>query len=137
LRFSDRFGMQFGASGAATIGSDLDYPYNIFVGGLGQNYINFTFPFVGYRFMELIGRNYIAGHAWVYFEFFENHFITAKTNFGKLEPTVDALFSSDVVLDGYGLSYAYKSPIGPMELTVMGSSNHARIFTYISLGFWF
>ncbi len=137
LRFSDRFGMQFGASGAATIGSDLDYPYNIFVGGLGQNYINFTFPFVGYRFMELIGRNYIAGHAWVYYEFFENHFITAKTNFGKLEPTVDALFSSDVVLDGYGLSYAYKSPIGPMELTVMGSSNHARIFTYISLGFWF
>jgi NTE family protein len=137
LRFTDRFGMQFGGSGAATIGPDLDYPYNIFVGGLGQNYINFTFPFVGYRFMELIGRNFVAAHAWIYYEFFENHFITAKTNFGKLESTVDELFSSDVLLDGYGLSYAYKSPIGPMELTVMGSSNHAKIFTYISLGFWF
>jgi NTE family protein len=137
ISFTNRIGLQFGASGAATIGSNLDYPYNIFVGGLGQNYINFTFPFVGYRFMELIGRNYLAGHAWVYYEFFENHFVTAKTNFGALESTVDQLFSTDVLLDGYGLSYAYNSPIGPMELTVMGSSNHARIFTYISLGFWF
>ncbi len=137
ISFSDRFGMQAGLTGAATIGSDLDYPYNIFVGGLGENYINFTFPFVGYRFMELIGRNYLAGHAWVYYEFYKNHFLTAKANFGKLEPTVDQLFSSNVLLDGYGLSYAYNSPIGPMEFTVMGSSNHARIFTYISLGFWF
>ena len=126
-----------GLDGAATIGPDLDYPYNIFIGGLGQNYINFTFPFVGYRFMELIGTNYAALKANVFYEVAKNHFITAKGNIGKLEPTVDKLFSSQVLLDGFGLSYAYKSPIGPLELTVMGSTNHSRVYTYISFGFWF
>jgi NTE family protein len=129
--------MQAGFSGAATIGPDADYPYNVFVGGLGQNYINFTFPFVGYRFMELIGRNFASINAWAYYEMYENHFITLKGNIGAMEGTFTDLFSSDIVLDGYGLSYAYNSPIGPLELTVMGSTNTGNIYTYISLGFWF
>jgi NTE family protein len=135
--FSRRFGMQAGFTGAATIGADADYPYNIFVGGLGQNYINFTFPFVGYRFMELIGRNFFSANGWVFYEFYPNHFVTGKANFGALESTVQELFDAQVILDGYGLSYAYNSPIGPLELTVMGSTNTGNIYTYISLGFWF
>jgi NTE family protein len=135
--FTSKFGMQAGFSGAATIGPDADYPYNVFVGGLGQNYINFTFPFVGYRFMELIGRNFASINAWAYYEIYENHFITLKGNIGAMEGTFTDLFSSDIVLDGYGLSYAYNSPIGPLELTVMGSTNTGNIYTYISLGFWF
>lgn len=137
IKITDKIGLNAGLDGAATIGADLDYPYNIFIGGLGQNYINFTFPFVGYRFMELIGTNYAALKASIFYEVAKNQFITVKGNIGKLEPTVDELFSSDVLLDGYGLSYAYKSPIGPLELTIMGSSNHSRIYTYISFGYWF
>jgi len=137
VKLTDKIALNVGLDGAATIGADLDYPYNIFIGGLGQNYINFTFPFVGYRFMELIGTNYAAIKANIFYEVAKNHFLTAKGNIGKLEPTVDQLFSSEVLLDGFGLSYAYKSPIGPLELTVMGSTNHSRVYTYISFGFWF
>ncbi len=137
ISLSHNFGLEAGFTGAATIGGTLDYPFNVFVGGLGQNYINFTFPFIGYRFMELIGRNFGSINALVYYEPFENHFLTFKANVGTVEATVNDLFNASIILDGYGLSYAYKSPIGPLELTIMGSSNHARIYTYISLGFWF
>jgi len=137
IKFTKKNGMKLGFTGAATIGGSPEYPYQVFVGGLGQNYINFTFPFVGYRHMELIGRNFGAIRADFYQEFGKNHYLSFKTNFGKLEPTVDDLFNSQSLLDGYGLSYAYNSPIGPLELTVMSSTNHSRIFTYINLGFWF
>ncbi len=137
FKISKKVGMNAGLDGAATLGSNLDYPYNVFVGGLGQNYINFTFPFVGYRFMELIGRNYAALKVEAFYEVAKNQFISVKGNVGKLEPSFDELFSSSILLDGYGISYAYASPIGPLELTVMGSTNTAKVYTYISLGFWF
>ena len=43
-----------------TIGPDPDYQYAVFLGGLGQNYINQTLPFLGYRFMELVGRSAVT-----------------------------------------------------------------------------
>ena len=137
IGITDHVGIEAGFIGASTLGGDLDYPYNVFVGGLGQNYINFTFPFVGYRFMELIGRNFASVNALVFYEFINNHYFSFKANLGAMEPSVNQLFNASVLLDGYGISYAYNSPIGPLELTVMGSSNHANIYTYISLGFWF
>ena len=120
-----------------TIGADLDYPYNIFLGGLGQNYIQHIHPFVGYRFMELVGRNALVGGADFNWQFVPQHYLIAKVNFGALESSFDQLFQTSVLLDGYGLSYAYDSPVGPLQFTVMGSSNHADIYTYVNLGFWF
>lgn len=137
LALSNTVGMEFGFNGAATIGGNLDYPFNVFVGGLGENYINFTIPFLGYRFMELIGRNFGSINASLFYEVFENQFFTVKANVGSLEASVSDLFNSSVLLDGYGISYAYNSPIGPLELTVMGSTNHANVYTYISMGYWF
>ena len=120
-----------------TLGPDLDYAYNQFLGGLGENYINYMVPFVGYRFQELVGRNTIIAGMDYNWQFLRNHYLIGKANFATIEATFDKLFNSDVLLDGYGLSYAYLSPLGPLQLTVMGSTNHANIYTYVNLGFWF
>ncbi len=120
-----------------TLGPDLDYPYNQFLGGLGENYINYMIPFVGYRFQELVGRNTVMAGLDYNWQFLNNHFLIGKANFATLESTFDKLFNSDVLLDGYGVSYAYLSPLGPLQLTFMGSTNHAKIYTYVNLGFWF
>lgn len=127
----------FRGSLLTTIGPDLDYPYNVFLGSMGENYINYIHPFIGYRFMELVGRNALVGGVDLNYQFLPNHYLIAKANYATLEGTFDALFGTEVLLDGYGLSYAYNSPIGPLQLTVMGSSNHADILTYVNLGFWF
>ncbi|HBF20936.1 MAG TPA: hypothetical protein DDW81_12615, partial [Cryomorphaceae bacterium] len=123
--------------GATTIGPNPDYPYNIFLGSLGRNYINYIYPFIGYRYMELIGRNTLVLRGDLHLEFVKDNYILLRGNVGKLESSFDDLFGSDVVLDGYSLGYSYDSPFGPLEVNVMGSTNHSDIYTYISLGFWF
>ena len=135
--FTSNFGMHATILAATTIGPNLDLPYNIYLGGLGENYNNFIYPFLGYRYMELIGRNAVTLRADIYYEPFKNHFFTLKANIGKLEPSVDGLFNSNILLDGYGISYGYNSLFGPLEFTIIGSTNHPDIYTYLSLGFWF
>lgn len=123
--------------GATTIGPNLDRPYQVHLGSLGQSYINYIQPFIGYRFMELVGRNALFIRADFNYELYKDHFIQFKANFGKMEPTLNALFISDILLDGYSLGYTYNSLIGPLEFNVAGSTNHNDIYTYIRLGFWF
>ena len=120
-----------------TIGPDPDYQYAVFLGGLGQNYINQTLPFLGYRFMELVGRSAVAFGADINYQFIPKHYLVARANFGALETSFKELWNSQTLLDGYGLSYAYESALGPLQLTFMGSTNHAEIYTYVSLGHWF
>jgi NTE family protein len=132
-----KIGLEWWATGAFTIGPDAAFPYNIFLGGLGENYINYSYPFIGYRFMELIGRNALTAGANFFVEVGKNNFITAKANWGKLDPSFDGLFDEGALLDGYGLSYGIQTPVGPLEINVMTSSNHWQIYTYFALGYWF
>lgn len=123
---------------AMTIGPDPDYGYSIFIGGMGENYPQHIFPFVGYNYMELIGRNAIVGRLDLSFQPYTNHYLTASGNIGKLETNYSSLFeSSNILLDGYALTYGYFSPIGPIELSVIKSTNHSDILTYVRVGFWF
>ena len=137
VKLNDKLGINTTLLIAGTIGPDLDLPYNIYFGGLGENYNNFIFPFLGYRYMELFGRTGAMGRLDFYIEPAKNHFITAKANIGKLEPTIDGLFNESILLDGYGISYGYNSPFGPLEFTLIASTNHSAILSYLSLGFWF
>lgn len=124
--------------GATTIGPDIEYPYNIFFGSMGKNYINYIKPFIGYRYMELQGRSGISLRADLYYQFTKRHYLTMRGNVGKLEKvSFGELFGSDILLDGYSLGYSFDSPAGPLEINVTGSTNHSDIYTYISLGFWF
>jgi len=123
--------------GATTIGPGLDIPYQIHLGSMGQGYINSIQPFIGYRLMELSGRNVLFVRADVNYEAFKNHYFHFRTNFGKLEPTLEDIFASDILLDGYSLGYTYNSLVGPLEINVAGSTNHDAIYTYVRLGYWF
>jgi NTE family protein len=123
--------------GASTVGPDLDDPYKLYLGSMGKEYVNYIQPFIGYRYMELIGRNALVLRADLFYEVYKNHYITAKGNLGKLEPTFNSLFGSDVLLDGYSIGYSYNSALGPLAVNLAGSTNHARLYTYVRLGFWF
>ncbi len=137
LALNRKGSLHFKGSLITTLGPSLDYPYSIFLGGLGQNYIQYMNPFVGYRFMELSGRNAVTAGVDYQYNLTGNHYIIAKANWGAIESEFNNLFNSEVLLDGYGFSYAYNSPLGPLQFTIMGSSNHTNIYTYVNLGFWF
>jgi NTE family protein len=123
--------------GGSTIGPTLAFPYQFHLGSMGRQYINNIQPFIGYRFLEISGRNVVTARGDLLYQFFKNHYLIARYNLGKLEPTLDDLFVSSILLDGYSLGYSYNSPIGPLEFNVISSSNHSNYYTYVSLGFWF
>lgn len=137
FKLGNRVGGSARVMAAATIGPDAPFPYSIFLGSLGENYTQHIFPFIGYRYMELFGRNAAVLRGDIWYEAFDNHYFTLHANIGKLEATVSDLYSSDVLLDGYGISYGYNSPIGPLELFLTKSTNHSELYTYVRLGFWF
>jgi NTE family protein len=137
MSFGSKWGLEYWSQGAFTIGPEVGFPYNIFLGGMGENYINYTYSFLGYRFMELVGRNATTVGVNLHYEVDKNQFITVRGNWGRMEASFGNLFDDGKWLDGYGLSYGVFSPLGPIEFTLIGSSNHKRIFTYLTLGFWF
>jgi hypothetical protein len=137
LRFGSNWFAHLSAELATTIGPDLDYPYNLFLGGLGQNYIQYIRPFAGYQFMELFGRNSATVAFDLHYEFAKDHLLIGKANVGRLENSLSSLGDSDMLLDGYAFSYAYLSPVGPLQFSVHGSTNHPWVYTYVALGFWF
>lgn len=137
MSFGKRVSMVAGTNFITTIGPDLDYPYNIFLGSMGKNYINYITPFIGYRYMELVGRTALIVRADLNIEFIKNHYIMLKANAGKLENSIQNTIESNIVLDGYSIGYSYDSPIGPLEINLAGSTNHRDIYSYVSLGFWF
>ncbi len=120
-----------------SIGETPDYPFNSLAGSLGQNYINAIQPFLGYRYMELIGNNTLVVRIDANFEIVKNHYILVKGNWGKLEDSFQNIIESSVILDGYALGYGFNSALGPIELHVIKSTNHSEIYSYINLGFWF
>ncbi len=137
VKFTEKIALTGSARGIFTLGPDLNYPYNIFLGSMGKNYVNYITPFIGYRFMELPGRNAIILRTDAYFHVWKNHYLMAKANWGKLENSFQQTLNSDVLLDGYSLGYSYNSPLGPLEISAMSSTNHSDIYLYISMGFWF
>ena len=124
-------------NGINTIGPGLDLPYQIYLGSMGQSYLNYIESFVGHRFMELNGRNLIMARADLNYEIARNHYILAKVNYARLENSFEALFDSNLLLDGYSVGYAYNSLIGPLEIHVSTSTNHPNFYAYVRLGFWF
>ncbi len=137
ISFGPKWGMTFQMFGASTIGPGLDDPYRIYLGSMGQSYINYIQPFIGYQLMELSGNNALTLRADFRYEAFKNHYFKFKMNYGRLEARFEDLINSDILLDGYSIGYSYQSIIGPLELNLMASTNHPDIFAYVRLGFWF
>ncbi len=126
--------------GGATIGPDPPAPYQFYLGSNGENYIKNIMPFIGFNYMEIIGRNALIARLDLQTEIAKNHFITLKVNGAKTDPIFEKLFdlsANESIFNGYGISYGYNSMIGPIELTVYGSDSHDEIRSYISIGFWF
>ncbi|MCC5917360.1 MAG: patatin-like phospholipase family protein, partial [Cryomorphaceae bacterium] len=137
ISWKKRIGLEWWSQTALTLGQNLNPTYNVFLGGLGENYINYNLPFLGYRFMELQGSNVITAGVNLFMELGKNQFFTLKANWGKIESSFEELVISEQILDGYGISYGFQTPIGPLELNVTTSSNHWQLYTYFTLGYWF
>jgi NTE family protein len=111
--------------------------YWFYMGGMGANSLRGLMPFVGLDFMQRAGNHLLVSRFDIQWELWKDNFFTIKTNVGKSTRRRENLLKPDDIVAGYGLSYGYRSPIGPMELTVMSSNKNPGLSFYVSIGYWF
>ena len=124
--------------GGTIFGDNIPSLYQFFLGGLNDSYMRGIFPFVGMNLMQQSDRNALVARMDLQWEVWKENFITLKANAGRATSNLKDLFIwDDDMIFGYGASFGYRSPIGPMELTIMTSNKHSGLSFYINIGYWF
>jgi NTE family protein len=93
--------------------------------------------FVGLEFMQRAGNHLLIYRTDIQWEMWNDNFLIIKSNIGKATRIRKNIFVPEDILVGYGISYGYRSPIGPMELTLMSSNRNSGLSAYVSIGYSF
>jgi len=137
-----RFVLQPGVfAGAFLNGNDSDKgrPFQHMFGMGGVN--NFQFqdnivPFVGTEFIQLWGLYAGKARLRLQYNVYKKLYVILRDDFGFMVDVPEDVFNAKNYINGYGLTLAYSSFIGPIEVTGM-SSNIAGPSVFFSVGFWF
>jgi NTE family protein len=116
-------------------GDSIPYPYRSYIGGLGYYQKNII-PFVGMDYMERASNHALILRADIQYRIRNNHYLTLKLNAGKSYNNLAQFLDSKSDLAGLGLTYGYASPVGPAEITLMGSTASKKPILFINLGYW-
>jgi NTE family protein len=111
--------------------------YNYFLGGLGGTYMRGIVSVVGLKYMQLLGSKAWSAGTELRYEAWGNNFFAIKANIAKTTFTGKELIQPDGITFGGGISYGYRSVIGPIEITLMRSNSIRGLAGFINIGYWF
>ncbi len=111
-----------------TTGSNIPLSHKLILGGVDS--------FLGLKFQERCGKHLQALQLGVQYEFLSKRFILIRWNMGNTSDQWKNLFIRNRAIMGYGITAGAATPIGPIEFTMMGGSQHRLIF-YFNLGYKF
>ncbi|HJX70690.1 MAG TPA: patatin-like phospholipase family protein [Bacteroidales bacterium] len=136
--FSDKLTLMINLYGGSVLGDSIPPDYVFYSGGLVLNdYKVGVFPFVGMELFEKSNRNVLSFGLDLQYEIFKNHYIQLRGNVGKTAAFFeDILFPEDFYF-GYGLTYGFRSLIGPLEFSIMKNNLRKNLLTYVNIGYWF
>jgi len=128
---------QFYGGSLISHGREILPKYQTFMGGLTDKYGYGLFQFVGLEFMQITDLNTAIGRVDLQYEVLKNVFATVKYNIGFRSEDLTGLFTQYSAVNGIGLSVGYKTPIGPLEISVMNSDYSGKWITYFNFGYMF
>ena len=136
--FSERLTLITNLYGGSVLGDSIPPDYVYYSGGLTlNNYKVGIFPFVGLEIFEKSDKNILSFGMDLQYEIFRNHYIQLRGNLGKTAAYFEDIFSPEDFYFGYGLTYGFRSLIGPLEFSVMKNNLRREILTYVNIGYWF
>ncbi|MBN1495602.1 MAG: patatin-like phospholipase family protein [Spirochaetes bacterium] len=132
----------------------IPFIYENYVGGLNA-YATGCFPFTGLNFMQMNGKHALVGDIGFQIEFWTDLFLILRGSVGRIKDNFQDLFrESNITWEqwygylvpivhharndikyGYGLTFAYNSIIGPIELTLMRGSESNKFLIHANIGF--
>ncbi len=137
IPLSDRVSLSESVFAGTILGDSIPAHYQFLVGGMGGANLRGLIPFVGMDFMQRTNKHALVGRMDLQWEMWNDNYLIFRTNIGKVTPRLTDLWVWSDVIFGYGVSFGYKSPIGPMEFSLMTSNKNPGISTFINIGFWF
>lgn len=136
--FSDRLTLIINLYGGLVLGDSIPPDYLFYSGGLVLNdYKTGIFPFVGMELFEKTDKCMISFGLDLQYEVFRNQYIQLRGNVGKTTPFFEDILFPEGFYFGYGLTYGFRSMIGPLEFSVMKNNLRNEILTYVNIGYWF
>ncbi|MBL7864623.1 MAG: patatin-like phospholipase family protein [Cyclobacteriaceae bacterium] len=105
------------------------------VGGI-NDFIRNQIPFVGLSENQVNTNSITALLGGVQFEPFTNFVTTFRANVGYYD-FIDQKISDWKLLSGYAISGGYRSPIGPLEISLIYSDQAKAFLGYVNVGFTF
>lgn len=122
---------------ASVQGANYPWDNQVFLGGCNYTKTNLTIvPFLGHDFLEIPTKNVLVLRADLQWNLFGSHYLIAKYNVGKKGRYLEDIFTENGYFAGGGISYAYKSLAGPIEISFMKAKNR-DYKGFLSIGFWF
>ncbi len=115
---------------------------NFMLGGLVPNFRN-QIPFVGLSDFQIRTNNFIGAQFGYQYELSKNLFITPKFNLGYHNNNFVRYFTSNDVLKssnqlfGIGITGGFNSILGPLDFTIMRSTQLNSFVFYVNLGYNF
>ncbi len=146
FKISDRFSI---ITKNAMVLTTLGEPeYNItdyyFLGGFNPQFKHVS-EYWGATEKEYISPNYFYSKLVFQYEVIDNLIISGIANYMDVQYPME--FFYDINVDdylggerrrlGFGLSFGYNSPVGPMSFSLAKDTKNPKIFTNLNIGFWF
>ncbi len=116
-----------------------------FLGGFNPRFKHVS-QYWGASDKEYISPNYFYTKLVLQYEVFKNVFVSAIGNYIDVQYPMELLFSDIKVDDylggerrriGFGLSFGYNSPIGPLSFSMAKDTKNTKLHTNVNVGFWF
>lgn len=104
-------------------------------GYVEQHFMNYT-RFYGLPFLTASGDNKTVFGSTVQAKFLKNHYLSVFFNIANVENNFDELKLTKYKYVGYGISYGYDSPLGPISGFWTYSPYTKKGLFNVSLGFW-
>lgn len=125
--------------GRVLIGDCTEIPYlNYFGGSEPGRYFSQQLPFIGMNHANPIYNSVMIARMDVRRQFGSNHYVYAIANYLRSGMSIDEMLSSrGFGIWGFGVKYAYNSPIGPLSFNVHWSDYDHKVGAYVSLGHYF
>jgi len=121
----------------SVFGDSIPFQYHVFSGGVESSLNKAIMPFVGMSFLQSASRNSMVAGLDLQLRLWTNNYVTAKYNIGRTAKTYQQIFTLEDLMHGAGISYAYASPIGPLEIILMKSNQLNDLQLYVNLGYTF
>ncbi|MGN0033714.1 MAG: patatin-like phospholipase family protein [Candidatus Limimorpha sp.] len=137
--FTEKSSFKLGIEAASKIGrSEMPSFYKFYVGGQSKmNYFDNIISFTGLEFVNTSVNYLVFGKlAWQY-NIYKKLYGIVNVDFGYMSSYFDEWFDDANFTIGYGITVGANTPIGPLELSFMGSNMNKGPIGFINVGYWF